>query len=92
MSAFPLSKFIFLAFAETIPAVTVDVKLKGFPTANTHSPISNSSLFPNGIDGKFSPSILMTAMSVDGSVPITLASYLELSFKITCISLALSIT
>ena len=28
----------FLAFAETIPAVTVEVRLYGFPTANTHSP------------------------------------------------------
>ena len=29
----------FLAFALIIPAVTVDVKLNGFPTAKTHSPI-----------------------------------------------------
>ena len=35
--------FMFLAFALTIPAVTVDVKLKGFPTASTHSPILTSS-------------------------------------------------
>ena len=43
------NKLMFLAFAETIPAVTVDVKLKGFPTASTHSPTFKSSLFPNGI-------------------------------------------
>jgi hypothetical protein len=43
------NKFIFLAFAETIPAVTVEVKLKGFPTAKTHSPTFKSSLFPRGI-------------------------------------------
>ena len=39
-------RFIFLAFAETIPAVTVEVRLNGFPTANTHSPIFRLSLFP----------------------------------------------
>ena len=30
---------MFLDLALTIPAVTVYVKLNGFPTANTHSPI-----------------------------------------------------
>ena len=28
-----------LPFAETIPAVTVEVRLYGLPTAKTHSPI-----------------------------------------------------
>ena len=38
---------IFLAFALTIPAVTVDLNSKGEPTARTHSPISTLSEFPN---------------------------------------------
>ena len=48
-SVLPLSesKLMFLALAETIPAVTVDVKLNGFPTASTHSPICKSSLLPS---------------------------------------------
>ena len=37
---------ISLPFAETIPAVTVDVKLNGLPTAKTHSPTFKSSEFP----------------------------------------------
>ena len=83
---------MFLAFAETIPAVTVDVKLKGFPTARTHWPIFKSSLFPIGIALKPFPSIFKTAKSVAGSVPTIFAVYFELSFKITSISLALSTT
>jgi hypothetical protein len=39
------------AFAETIPAVTVDVKLYGFPTAKTHSPIFTESEFPKVVYG-----------------------------------------
>ena len=80
------------ALALTIPAVTVDVKLNGFPTASTHSPMCNSSLFPSGIGFKFAASIFKTAISVEGSVPITVAVYFELSFKMTSISAASSIT
>ena len=35
-----------LDFAEIIPAVTVEVRLKGLPTAKTHSPICVVSLSP----------------------------------------------
>ena len=48
LSAFD-NKLIFLALADTIPAVTVDVRLKGLPTAKTHSPIFTSSLLPIAI-------------------------------------------
>ena len=44
---------ILRALALTIPAVTVDVRLSGLPTASTHSPTFNSSELPNGIVGKF---------------------------------------
>ena len=37
--------FIFLAFALTIPDVTVEFRFSGFPIANTHSPISTLSEF-----------------------------------------------
>ena len=39
--------------AETIPAVTVDSKLKGLPTANTHSPTRSASESPKVKKGKF---------------------------------------
>ena len=70
----PLSPIILmlLPFADTIPAVTVDVKLKGLPTAHTHSPIFTSSELPYTIKGKFCASIFNKAKSVFGSVPITL--------------------
>jgi hypothetical protein len=44
--------FIFLALALTIPAVTVDARLNGFPTATTHSP-PMVSLSPNSIKKDF---------------------------------------
>ncbi len=72
-----------LAFALTIPAVTVELNPKGLPTASTHSPILRSSLFPKVIGVSFSASILIRARSVASSVPITLASYVELSFRST---------
>ena len=87
-----LRRFIFLAFAETIPAVTVEVKLNGLPTAKTHSPIAKSSLLPSAIAFKPVSSILITAISVAGSAPTTVAVYFELSFRVTSISLAFSIT
>src|SRR5699024_12230876 len=56
--------------ALTIPAVTVEVKLNGLPTANTHSPTFNFSESPKGIVGKSVASILIKAISVVGSAPI----------------------
>ena len=83
---------ILRALALTIPAVTVEVRLNGFPTANTHSPTLKSSLFPSAIGFKFGAFIFKIATSVEGSAPTTVALYFELSFNITSISLALSIT
>src|SRR5690606_23446737 len=42
---------IFRDFALTIPAVTVEFKLNGLPTANTHSPTLTLSEFANSIYG-----------------------------------------
>ena len=60
--------------ALTIPAVTVEVKLSGLPTANTHSPTRTSSEFPKAMAAKGAEgSIFRTAKSVLGSLPTTSA-------------------
>ena len=52
----------------------MEVRLKGFPTAKTHSPILVSSEFANLIYGNFlSPEIFNTAISEFSSVPISSA-------------------
>ena len=82
-----------LDLALIIPAVTVEFKLKGLPTANTHSPILVASEFPKNMYGSFlSVSILRTAISVSGSVPIIVALKDLLSFVVISISLLFSIT
>ena len=64
-----------LDFAEIIPAVTVEVRLKGLPTAKTHSPICVVSLSPKTAYGNSSEvSILRRAMSFCSSLPIIVAS------------------
>ena len=78
--------------ALTIPAVTVDVRLNGLPTASTHSPTFNFSESPNGIVGRSFASTFINAISVVGSVPISLAENLRLSFNVTSNSSAPSIT
>ena len=88
----PLSKLMLLAFALTIPAVTVEVKLNGLPTASTQSPISTSSELPNSVNAKLLSSIFNKAISVPGSVPTSLAVNSLPSFSVTDISSALSIT
>jgi len=81
------------ALALTIPAVTVEFRLKGFPTASTHSPTFSVSESPTGIVGRSSSdSILIRARSVLGSVPITRPLNSRLSFSFTLISSAPSIT
>ena len=80
------------AFAEIIPAVTVDVKLKGFPIASTHSPSFRSLLSPIVIAGRSSASTLMRARSVFLSVPIMRALNSRLSLSFTCNSSAPSTT
>ena len=64
-----------------IPAVTVNANASpsGLPIASAHSPICVESEFPNETVGRFWASILRTAMSVCGSVPITRARNTRLS-------------
>ena len=90
ISAFKM--LMFRALALTMPAVTVDVRLKGLPTANTHSPMWRLSESPNEMIGRLSASIFSRAMSVEGSVPMTFASNLRLSLRVTSTIEALSIT
>ena len=80
------------ALALTIPAVTVEPKLNGLPTASTHSPTFKRSESPTGMAGKSSPSILTNAKSVVGSVPITRPFISRPSCNLTEISSAPSIT
>ena len=80
------------ALALTIPAVTVEVRLNGLPTASTHSPTFNASESPTGIVGKSSPSILIKARSVTSSVPMMRPLSWRLSFNVTLISSAPAIT
>ena len=80
------------ALALTIPAVTVDVKPNGLPTARTHSPTLRASELPIGITGKFSASILMRARSVVSSVPMITASNVRLSLSVISSRSAPSIT
>jgi hypothetical protein len=66
----------FLDFAEIIPAVTVEVRLKGLPTAKTHSPICVESLSPKTAYSKsLSELIFSSAISFCSSLPITSATY-----------------
>ena len=80
-----------LDLALMIPAVTVEFKLKGLP-AKTHSPILVASEFPKNMSSFLSVSILRTAISVSGSVPIIVALKDLLSFVVISISLLFSIT
>src|SRR5258707_2826943 len=67
--------FILRPLALTIPAVTVDERENGFPTATTHSPTARFLELPKVIAGRFVSLIFRTAKSVEGSVPINSASY-----------------
>ena len=83
----------FRDFAEIIPAVTVDVRLKGLPTAKTHSPIFVESLSPNTAYSKsVSEFIFSSAISFCSSLPITSAIYDWLSFVVISIWSEFSIT
>ena len=73
-----------LDLALIIPAVTVEVKLKGFPTAKTHSPIFAVSLSPKVVYGNTSSlSTFNKAISVFGSVPTIVAFNVLLSLSVT---------
>ena len=70
----PSLLFKSLDFALIIPAVTVELRLNGFPTAKTHSPIWVASESPKKTYGSFLLELIFrTAISVSGSVPIILA-------------------
>jgi hypothetical protein len=74
---------MFLLFALMIPAVTVDDNESGFPIAITHWPTLILSESPRYATGKSFASILITPKSVNGSVPITVASKILLSWRVT---------
>jgi len=59
------------AFALTIPAVTVELRSKGLPTASTHSPGVIRSESPYLRKGRFLARIFNKARSVVGSLPIS---------------------
>jgi hypothetical protein len=61
-----------LAFAETIPAVTVDVKLYGFPTAKPIRQFSQNQISKGG-GGVSLASIFSKAISIFESVPMSFA-------------------
>ncbi len=61
--------------ALTMPMVTVLPTPKGLPMARTTSPTSTLSLSARSMVGRFFASILMRAMSVASSLPMTFASY-----------------
>jgi len=79
-------------FALTIPAVTVLSKPNGEPIASTHSPTLSFDGSPNRTAGSPVASILMSAMSVRLSAPITFALNSRLSVNLTVISSAPSTT
>ncbi|OPX96423.1 MAG: hypothetical protein A4E58_01750 [Syntrophorhabdus sp. PtaB.Bin006] len=84
---------ITLPFALTMPAVTVVSNPKGLPMATTQSPTSRLSESPNVADGSVCFAlILIRAMSVLASRPITVASYSLPSISFTFMLCAFSMT
>ena len=84
--------FIFLDFALIIPAVTVELRLYGFPIASTHCPTFRLFELSNFKKGSLVSVILSNAKSLLESNPRILALYVLLSFKTTSTSSALFIT
>ena len=79
--------------ALTMPTVTEPRSWpSGLPIAIAQSPTRSRSESPSCSTGRSSPLILMTATSVSGSVPITLALNERLSFRVTVMSLAFCTT
>src|SRR5438309_7151596 len=78
--------------ALTIPIVTVWLRPKGLPMASTYSPTWSLSESAQGMTGRSLASTWMTAMSVLGSVPTTLALSSRLSESRTRISSAFETT
>ena len=77
-----------------MPAVTVNVNAspRGLPIASTHSPMRVESELPNETLGRPVAGILMTATSVEGSVPTVRAVNSRLSRRRTVTRLAPSTT
>jgi len=71
--------------ALTMPAVTVPSRPNGLPTATTGSPTTSLLEFPtaSGFNTDAGALTLMTAMSVDGSAPTTVALYVAPLGKLT---------
>ena len=76
----------------TIPRVTVKRKPNGLPNASTVCPGRKEVEFPQGALGRLVPSTLITARSVSGSAPISLACMILRSFRVTLMSTAPSMT
>ncbi len=73
MADFDLRILMLRPLALMIPAVTVEARLNGLPTATAHSPTCTLSELANSMKGNPLPSILSKAISVEGSVPTILA-------------------
>ena len=82
----PFGAWIRRCSALTMPAVTVRSSPKGLPMATTASPTSTALELPrvSGVNERdHAPWIFRTAMSVEGSVPTTVASFFSSSEKLT---------
>ena len=75
-----------------MPAVTVWFSWNGLPMASTHSPTFSWLESPHGTTGRPVTSIFSSAMSVVGSVPMTLPLISRLSGSATVISRTFSPT
>ena len=78
--------------AETMPAVTVPPRPNGLPTASTQSPMRGAWSARCTYGKSLRPSTLISARSVRGSVPITLAVWVLPSSVVTSTLSALSTT
>ena len=74
--------------AEMMPAVAVPPRPNGLPIATTQSPTRALSESPNATYGKPLASTLISARSVFGSLPTSVASNLRPSCSVTVISSA----
>ena len=75
-----------------IPTVTVWSRPNGLPIAITGSATRSAVELPSAIAGRPVASTLMTAMSVSGSLPTSLAASFRPSLRVTSMALAPSTT
>ncbi len=76
------------ASALTTPAETVLLNPSGFPMATTSWPTRSDAELPSSACGRWVPSMRMTARSVAGSLPTSVAACSEPSVRVTRISRA----